>query len=135
MSSNKGPSFFANIPLAVSLLTTLAIASTEVPLWASLFAFLFVGWRYLHEQYGMFKLSPKITPVFGLMFFIEVYVQHRTIFGQEESITIRMGLTAITILNYLTERDLLFMVLLGFLMLVLKSVFSLDFICVVPALV
>jgi transglutaminase-like putative cysteine protease len=131
----KGPSFFSNIPLAVSLLTTLAIASTEVPLWASVFAFLFVAWRYLHEQYGMYKLSPKITPVFGLMFFVVVYVQHRTIFGQEESITILMGLTAITILNYLTERDLLFMVLLGFLMLVLKSVFSLDFIWVLPALV
>ncbi|MCC2679872.1 MAG: putative cysteine protease (Transglutaminase-like) [Pseudobdellovibrio sp.] len=132
---SRGISFFANTPLAVSLLTTLAIAATEVPLWASLFSFLFVGWRFLFEKYGMYKLSPKITPIFGLMFFLIVYVQHRTIFGQEESITILIGLTSITILNYAVERDLLFMVLLGFLMLVLKSVFSLDFVWVVPALV
>jgi len=132
---SRGVSFFANTPLAVSLLTTLAIAATEVPLWASLFSFLFVAWRFLHEKYGMYKLSPKITPIFGLMFFIIVYVQHRTVFGQEESITILIGLTSITILNYAAERDLLFMVLLGFLMLVLKSVFSLDFIWVLPALV
>lgn len=128
-------SFFSNIPLVVSMLTTLVIAATEVPLWASLFSFVFVGWRFLHEKQGMYKLPPKITPIFGLMFFIIVYVQHRTIFGQEESITVLIGLTSITILNYATERDLLFLVLLGFLMLVLKSVFSLDFIWVVPALI
>lgn len=83
----------------------------------------------------MYKLPAKITPIFGLMFFIIVYIQHRTVFGQEESITILIGLTSITILNYAAERDLLFMVLLGFLMLVLKSVFSLDFVWVIPALV
>lgn len=127
--------FFSNIPLSVSLLLTLAIASTEVPMWASLFAFVFILWRFVYEKQNIFKLSPKITPVFGLMFFAIVYIQHRTIFGQEESITILVGLTSITILNYASERDHLFMVLLGFLMLVLKSVFSIDFIWILPALI
>lgn len=128
-------SFFNDIPLCVSLLITLAIASTEVPLWASLFSFVFVVWRFFHEKFGIYKISPKITPLFGLMFFVIVYIQHRSIFGQEESSTILVGLTAITILNYATQRDHLFMVLLGFLMLVLKSVFSIDFIWIFPALV
>lgn len=127
--------FFADVPLSVSLLLTLAIASTEVPVWASLFSFVFILWRFVYEKRDIFKLSPKITPIFGLMFFVVVYVQHKTIFGQEESITILVGLTSITILNYASERDHLFMVLLGFLMLVLKSVFSIDFIWILPALI
>jgi len=97
---SRGVSFFSNIPLTVSMLTTLAIATTEVPLWATLFSLLFVGWRFLYEKYGMYKLPAKITPIFGLMFFMIVYIQHRTIFGQEESITILIGLTSITVLNY-----------------------------------
>ncbi len=126
--------FFQDIPLVVSLLVLLAIASTEIPLWASLFSLLFVVWRFLFEKFNWYKLPPKITPLFGLMFFIIVYIQHRTIFGQEESLTILVGLTAITILNFETSRDLKFIVLLGFLMVVLKSVFSLDFFWVIPAL-
>lgn len=127
--------FFSDLPLSVSLLLTLAIASTEVPPWATLFASIFILWRFAFEKKNIFKLSPKITPIFGLMFFVIVYIQHKTIFGQEESITILVGLTSITILNYASERDHLFMVLLGFLMLVLKSVFSIDFIWILPALI
>ena len=130
----KKLSFFNNMPLVLSLVVSLAIASTEIPVWASGFSLIFLIWRFLHEKFNFYKLSPKITPIFGLMFFVIVYMQHRTIFGQEESITILVGLTAITILNFETHRDLKFLVLLGFLMVVLKSVFSIDFIWVVPAL-
>lgn len=126
-------SFFNNMPLVLSLVVGLAIASTEIPVWASGFSLIFLIWRFLHEKFNFYKLSPKITPIFGLMFFVIVYMQHKTIFGQEESITILVGLTAITILNFETLRDLKFLVLLGFLMVVLKSVFSIDFIWVVPA--
>lgn len=122
------------MPLVLSMLVSLAIASTEIPVWASGFSLIFLVWRFLHEKFNLYKLSPKVTPIFGLMFFAIVYAQHKTIFGQEESITILVGLTAITILNFETHRDLKFLVLLGFLMVVLKSVFSIDFIWVAPAL-
>lgn len=127
-------SFFKNIPLMLSLLTTLAIAATEIPLWAASFCLVMVAWRFLHERYAMYKISPSLTPLFGLIFFAIVYIEHRTFFGQEESLTILSGLAAILILNFAVERDKLFLVLLGFLMLVLKSVFSLDFIWILPAL-
>ena len=130
----KKLSFFNDMPLVLSLVISLAIASTEIPVWASGFSLIFLIWRFLHEKFNVYKLSPKVTPIFGLMFFVIVYMQHRTIFGQEESITILVGLTAITILNFETHRDLKFLVLLGFLMVVLKSVFSIDFIWVAPAL-
>lgn len=127
-------SFFRNLPLALSLITTLAIAASEVPMWAVVISVLLVLWRFLHERIDLPKISPKITPLIGLVFFGVVFVQYKTIFGQEESITVLMGLVAISILNYEKERDLLFLVLLGFLMLVLKSVFSIDFIWLIPAL-
>jgi transglutaminase-like putative cysteine protease len=127
--------FFNNIPLVISLLLTMAIATTEVPLWTSIFSLSMVLWKFLHEYRGFPKLSPKLTPILGLAVFIVVYIQHRTIFGQEESTTILLALTGISILNFETERDLLFLVLLGFLMLVLKSVFSLDFYWALPAMV
>lgn len=126
--------FFSNLPLVFSLLTTLIIVSTEAPSWASSLSLLLIIWRFLYEKFNIYKLSSKITPIFGILFFVIVYIQHRTIFGQEESLTILIGLMATTILNYEKERDLLFLVLLGFLMLVLKSVFSIDFFWILPAL-
>ena len=125
---------FRNLPLALALLTTIAIAATEVPLWAVVISLTLIGWRFLFERMYLPKISAKITPLIGLVFFAIVYAQHRTIFGQKESLTILMGLMAISILNFEKERDLLFLVLLGFLMLVLKSVFSIDFIWLPPAL-
>ncbi len=127
-------SFFSNLPLALSLISAMAIAATEVPQWAVVISVCLILWRFLYERIGIPKLSTKLTPLIGILFFAVVFINHRTIFGQEESTTILMGLMAIAILNYEKERDLLFLVLLGFLMLVLKSVFSIDFIWLLPAL-
>ena len=126
--------FFTNAPLVISLLLSMAIATTEVPLWTSVFALLMVVWKFLHERRQFPKISTKIAPLLGIIVFIVVYIQYHTIFGQEESTTILLALTGISILNFETERDLLFLVLLGFLMLVLKSVFSLDVYWAAPAL-
>lgn len=108
-------------------------AATEVPQWISLFSAGVIFWRYLYEKINFPKISKLITPLIGLGLFAVVYVQYNTVFGQEESITILLGLTALAILNYETERDHLLLVLLGFLIVVLKSVFSLDFLWLIPA--
>ena len=126
--------FFRNLPLALSLLSTVAITATEAPMWAVVISVLLIAWRFVYERIDIPKISAKLTPLIGLVFFAVVFVKHRTIFGQEESITILMGFMAISILNFEKERDLLFLVLLGFLMLVVKSVFSIDFIWLIPAL-
>ncbi len=126
--------FFQNTALVLALLTSIAIASTEVPIWISVFSFVMIAWKYLHEKFNLPKLSKKITPVFGVLIFAIVYIQYKSILGQEESTTLLLGLVAISILNYETERDTLFLVLLGFLIVVLKAVFSLSFIWTIPAL-
>jgi len=128
-------SFFANRALAFSLLLSILIATTEVPLWISIFSIALIIWRFMYEKWNIYKLSSKITPVFGVLIFVLVYLQYKTILGQEESTTVLLGLASLSILNYSTERDSLFLVLLGFLLVVIKSVFSLDFIWTIPALV
>lgn len=128
-------SFFANRALAFSLLLSIAIATTEVPFWISAFSITLIFWRFLFERWNIYKLSSKITPILGLLIFVIVYLQYKTILGQEESTTVLLGLASLSILNYNTERDSLFLILLGFLLVVLKSVFSLDFIWTIPALI
>lgn len=127
--------FFDQKILAASLLLAMLAAATEVPQWISLFAGVMILWRYLHEKINLPKISKLVTPLIGLGLFAIVYAQYNTVFGQEESITILLGLTAIAVLNYETERDHLLLVLLGFLVVVLKSVFSLDFLWLIPATV
>ncbi len=135
MKSVAKEEFFKNPPLAFSLLLSIAIASTEVPFWISGFAFLMIAWKYLNEKFKIKKLSTKITPFLGALIFLIVYIQYKTILGQEESTTVLLGLVSLSILNYETQRDTLFLVLLGFLILVIKSVFSLDFIWTIPSLI
>ncbi len=118
----------------MALLLSIAIASTEVPLWISFFSFVMITWKYLNEKFLFRKIPVKLTPLIGVFIFIIVYLQYKTILGQEESTTVLLGLVSLSILNYETDRDTLFLVLLGFLILVIKSVFSLDFIWTLPAL-
>jgi hypothetical protein len=127
--------FFANKALVLSLSSSIAIAATEVPLWISGFSLMIILWKYANEKFNVPKLSTKVTPIMGALIFLIVYLQYKTILGQEESTTILLGLVSLTILNYETERDTLFLVLLGFLIVVIKSVFSLDFIWTIPAII
>lgn len=126
--------FFSNTPLLVSLSIAMTIAATEAPLWVIAFSGALIFWKFINEQFHIPKLAPVLTPLLGISIFLIVYIQNKTVFGQEESTTILLGLTALAILNYQFERDILFLVLLGFLLLVTKSIFSLDFIWVVPSL-
>ena len=125
---------FSNIVLIASLLIAMAIASTEVPLWISLFAVSMIIWRFLFEKYNFPKISKNLASLIAVLIFIIIYLQYKTIFGQEESSSILLALVSIAILNFENQRDSYFIILLGFLLVVLKSIFSIDFIWVIPAI-
>ena len=127
--------FFENKFLVAGLVLSMSLAASEAPLWISFFSFSLLVWKYLNEKWSVPKIPIKVTPILGLFIFLVVYIQFKTIFGQIESTTIFLGLIAISILNYEKERDSLFLVLLGFLVIVLKFLFSIDLIWVVPALI
>lgn len=114
------------------LLAGLSVA-TEIPAWISFFSLTMLLWRYLFETKQVPKIPVRLTPFLGGTIFLIVFLQYNSVFGQEESIAILQGLIAILVLNYETERDHLLLVLLGFMTVVLKSVFTLDFIWLFPA--
>ncbi len=127
--------FFANTVLALSLLTTLAIAATEVPVWISVFAVIILLWRFAFERFNFPKISKLLAAVVALFVFLVVYLQYKTVFGQEESTAILVALASIAILNYESERDTYFIILLGFLLVALKSIFNLNIIWIPLAII
>ena len=127
--------FFSNTVLALSLLTTLAIAATEVPVWISVFAVTILLWRFAFERFNFPKISKLLATGIALIVFLIIYLQYKTVFGQEESTAILVALASIAILNYESERDTYFIILLGFLLVALKSIFNLDIIWITPAVI
>lgn len=117
----------------ISLFIAIGLALTEVSLWMSLLSLFFLSWKFLHEKKGWPLLSKNIVNFIGFLIFVVVYIQYRTWIGQEESITILLGLASLTILNFDSQRDYLFLILLGFLILVMKSFFSFDLVWLIPS--
>lgn len=126
--------FFQQKELAISVLLALGLALTEVPIWMSLFAILILLWKWLSEKINVPVIPKSLSALLGGVIFLIVYIQYRSWVGQEESATVLIGLTVLTILNFETQREYYFVVLLGFLILVLKSFFSLDLVWIFPSL-
>lgn len=127
--------FFTNTVLALSMLTTLAIAATEVPLWISAFAVTTLLWRFAFERFNFPRISNLLATVAALFVFLIVYLQYKTVFGQEESTAILVALASVAIFNYESDRDTYFVILLGFLLVALKSIFNLDIVWIPPAII
>ncbi|MFZ3230566.1 MAG: DUF3488 and transglutaminase-like domain-containing protein [Pseudobdellovibrio sp.] len=127
--------FYANPILVISLMIALAMAATEVALWISLLSAAMIFWKFLAEKKILPDLPKILPPLFGLIIFITVYIQYRTIWGQEESTTILLGLASLTIVNFSSDRDHQFLVLLGFILVMIKAVFSIDLIWIFPSLI
>lgn len=126
--------FFDNSVLVISLLTAIAIAATEVPFWISFFSLIMILWKFLSEKNLVRSLPKILAPILGFFVFAIVYLQYKTLWGQEESTTVLLGLAAITIANFSSDRDHQFLVLLGFIIVMVKAVFSIDLIWIVPSM-
>ena len=126
--------FFDNPILVVSLLTAIGIASTEVSTWISLFSVAMVLWKFFSEKKLVRELPKFLAPFLGFFIFLVVYIQYRTLWGQEESTTILLGLAAITVANFSSDRDHQFLVLLGFIIIMVKTIFSIDLIWMGPSM-
>lgn len=124
--------FFSNPALVTSLLIATATASTEVPIWISVFSFFVFVWKFLNEKKMITKIPVKWTALPGAMLFVLVYLQYHNIFGVEESSIILIGLMSLTVLNYKTRRDHQFLVLLGFIIMMIKVTFTVDLVWVIP---
>lgn len=118
--------FYSDKVFSISILLAISLSTTEVPLWISVISFILVTWRFLYEKYNLPKISPKFSSLIGLLVFAIVYLEYRSIFGQEESTSVLLGLTSVTILNYEKNRDKFLLTLLGFFLICIKSFFSIE---------
>lgn len=126
--------FFSNPILVLSMLTAIAMAASEVSLWVSVFSCVMVLWKLAIEKNWMRPIPNFLAPTLGAFIFFAVYAQYRTLWGQEPSAMLMLGLASVTILNFGSDRDHQFLVLLGFIIIVIKTIFSIDLIWTAPSL-
>ena len=118
--------FFKRDSLCISLLTALLILSLEVETWALVLSFLVLLTRLGVENRWWaaptrFWVNTLAITSLGLVLF-----QFRTFTGQEPSSTFLVMLTCLRILDLKTERDEKLLIFLGFVLISLKFLFSID---------
>lgn len=112
--------------LLFALILLLSMISFDAPVWITLFSALLVGYKILSEKQSLPAISRKITTGLSLVLLALIYAQFKTFLGQEASTTLLMGLTALKIVDYENQRDHKYLVILGFMLLAMKPLFSLD---------
>lgn len=118
--------FFRKDSLCISLLTALLILSLDVETWALVLSFLVLLTRLGVENRwwgppSRFWINALAITSLGLVLF-----QFKTFTGQEPSSTFLVMLTCLRILDLKTERDEKLLIFLGFVLISLKFLFSID---------
>ncbi len=118
-----------------SVLLMFVTTAVELSNWVFVFSSLILFWRFLYEKMNIKKITPKQSVLPALALFVVVYFSYSTLIGQDPAVTLLFGLASIAILNLETERDFLFICLLCFIILALKSLFSVELYHALPTLV
>ena len=112
--------------LMYTIFLLLGMIAFDAPLWISLFSFVLISYKILTEKKNLKIMSRKLTTSLSILLLVLIYVQFRSFLGQEASTTLLMGLTALKIVEYENQRDHKYLVILGFMLLSMKPLFSLD---------
>lgn len=126
-------SFYGNRVLSYSFLVAMAMVAVEVSPLIGIFCAFLMAWKWAVEKRGLKPLSRRWTGVLSILALIQVLLQFRTIIGQEPAYTFLLALSALRVMDYKTDRDHRFIVLLGFLLISIKALFSLDIYWIVPS--
>jgi Transglutaminase-like enzymes, putative cysteine proteases len=125
--------FFAQKYFALSIVFAMAMVAFEVAPWVAFFSFGLIIWKWGAEKRGWKTLSRRWTGFLSLLLFTQVLVQYRTLIGQEPSYTFLVGLSALRVMDYKSDRDHKFVTLLGFVLVSVKALFSIDIYWVIPS--
>lgn len=118
--------FYKKGPLCFSTLGALTLVSIEVVPWALALSALILFFRFGAEQKWWKNLSPLWVNIFSVSALALVLAQFRTFLGQEASSTLLVILASLRIADFKSERDEKFLILIGFILVALKFLFSLD---------
>lgn len=125
--------FFAQRSLAFSFVTAMVMVGLEVSPWVALFSLGLLIWKWGVEKLHWKNLSRKVTGGLSVLLLAQILVQYRTLIGQDPSYTFLLGLSALRVMDYENERDHRFLVLLGFVLISIKALFSLDIYWIIPS--
>lgn len=125
--------FFSQKALAFSFVTAMVMVGMEVSPWIALFSAGLLIWKWGVENLGWKPLSKKVTGFLSIALLVQILLQFRTFIGQEPSYTFLLGLSGLRVMDYRNERDHRFLVLLGFVLVSVKALFSLDIYWIVPS--
>lgn len=125
--------FFQQKSLAFSFIGAMAMVALEVSPWMAFLAAGLVIWKWGVEKLNWRPLSRRITGILSVVILGQVLFQYRTLIGQEPSYTFLLGLSGLRIMDYRNDRDHKFLVLLGFVLISIKALFSLDIYWVLPS--
>jgi transglutaminase-like putative cysteine protease len=126
-------SFFSQRFFSFSFILAMAMLAFEASSGITVFCILMLFWKWGSEAKSWPKLSRKVTGALSVLLFAGILLKYRTLMQQEPAFTFLLGLAALKIVDYVNARDHKFLVLLGFLLLAAKSLFTLDFIWVFPS--
>lgn len=114
------------VSLFLVLVFAMVLVAFEVHFAFSLFTGLCLLWRLLAERgYGSF-LSKRLTGFLSLVALAMTLLFYRTLVGQEPAYSFLLMLTGLKILDFETERDKKILILLGFILVAVKALFTID---------
>ncbi len=118
--------FFKKSPLSYSLIAALLMVLVEVEPWAMVLSLILLFARWGAEK-KWWPFLPKIWINFlSIAALGLVLAQFKTFLGQEASSTLLVLLCTLRIADFKTERDQKSLILLGFVLVALKFLFTLD---------
>lgn len=118
--------FFQKSTFCYSILGALTLVSIEVESWALCLSFLLLFFRFGAEKKWWAGLSTFWVNIFSVLSLGLVLAQFKTFLGQEASSTLLVMLVSLRVADFRNERDEKFLILLGFILVALKFLFSLD---------
>ncbi len=127
--------FFENKALVLAIMITIILITIETPPWIGLSAILILLWKWFIEKKNLPNVSRFWTSLLAILLLVLIAFQYRSVLGQEPSTSLLLGLLSLRIMDYQSRRDHLFVVLLGFILLSAKFLFSLDIYWILPGFV
>lgn len=125
--------FFAQKYFSFSFVAAMAMVAVEVSLWVSAFCILMLAWKWGAEKQSWPRLSRRWTSILSILFLGQILFQYRTLIGQEPAYTFLLALSALRVMDYENERDHKFLILLGFVLIAVKALFSVDVYWILPS--
>ncbi|MNK01128.1 Protein-glutamine gamma-glutamyltransferase [compost metagenome] len=125
--------FFSQRVLAFSFILAMFMVAVEVSSWIAFFSFFILLWKWGIEKYSWRPMPKRLPGILSVLLLGQVLLQYRTLVGQDPAYTFLLGLAALRVMDYKTERDLKFILLLGFVLVSIKALFSVDIYWIVPS--